>query len=333
MKENWSECLGKKQIIECPVEESTSPQKSGSPSKSGSSTFENGQKDTTLTKHNGGASSSLSHSQSAPTENSAKHDNKDTGASSELTHESQNGGKDGDDTKAKPHPESQHSSQSLLSEDDEDMEGNDSKLEAEEKNETEKEDPQPDSQSSMSEDPKKLEAAKEAEDNNQSDNDDAKQPDVDKDEQMSSKDEEEEEEEADKDEATQQKSWKVGLYKKYRHFESSAIHMEQAIEPTVGRQNEESLSNLLTNCAESLASSYLTANEFMDASQQCENEIEKTTSEMEKVLDTMFPARGKKKNVVTSDQSEDLQQRIEDLMASRRETVAAKLALLMIPKK
>jgi len=339
MKENWSACLGKKQIIECPVEEATSPQKSGSPSKSGSSTFENGQKDTTFTKHNG-ASSSLSHSQSAPTENgansSSKHESKDTGASSELTHESQqNGRKDCDDTKAKLHPESQHSSQSLLSEDDEDMEGNDSKLEAVEKNETEK-DPQPDSQSSMSEDPKKLEAAKEAENNNQSDNGDLKQPAVDKDEQMASKEEEEEgEEEADKgdDKGTEQKSWKVGLYKKYRHFESSAIHMEQAMAPTVERQNEESMSNLITNCAESLSSSYLTANEFMDASQQCENEIEKTTSEMEHVLETMFPARGKKKNVVTSDQSEDLQRRIEDLMASRRETVAAKLALLMTPKR
>ena len=338
LKENWSVCLGKKQIIECPVEESTSPQKSGSPSKSGSSTFENGQKDSSLIKHNG-ASSSLSHSQSAPTENgassSSKHESKDTGASSELSHESQNGRKDGDDTKAKPHPESQHSSQSLLSENDEDIDGNDSKLEAVEKNETEKENPQPDSQSSMSEDPKKLEAAKDAENNSQSETIDAKQPADDKDEQMASKEEGEEEEEADKgdDKGTEQKSWKVGLYKKYRNFESSAIHIEQAIEPTVGRQNEESLSNLLTNCAESLASSYLTANEFMDASQQCENEIEKTTSEMEKVLDTMFPARGKKKNVVTSDQSEDLQQRIEDLMASRRETVAAKLALLMIPKK
>jgi len=336
MKENWSACLGKKQIIECPVEESTSPQKSGSPSKSGSSAFENGQKDTTFTKHNGGASSSLSHSQSAPTENgassSSKHDSKDTGASSELTNESQqNGGKDGDDTKAKPHPESQHSSQSLLSEDDEDMEGNDSKLEAAEKNEAGKE-PLPDSQSSMSEDPKKLEAAKEAEDNNQSETIDTKQPAVDKDEQMASKEEVAEEEEEEK-EATEQKSWKVGLYKKFRHFESSAIHMEQAIEPTVGRQNEESMSNLLTNCAESLSSSYFTANEFMDASQQCENEIEKTTSEMEQVLETMFPARGKKKSVVTTDQSENLQQRIEDLMASRRETVAAKLALLMTPKR
>jgi len=339
MKENWSACLGKKQIIECPVEESTSPQKSGSPSKSGSSTFENGQKDASITTKHNGASSSLSHSQSAPTENgtsSSKHDSKDTGASSELTNESQqNGGKDGDDTKAKPHPESQHSSQSLLSEDDEDMEGNDSKLEAAEKNEAGKE-PLPDSQSSMSEDPKKLEAAKEAEDNNnQSDYGDSKQPDVDKDEQMVSKEGGEEEEEVGKeDEATEQKSWKVGLYKKFRHFESSAIHMEQAIEPTtVGRQNDESMSNLLTNCAESLSISYLTANEFMDASQQCENEIEKTTSEMEQVLETMFPARGKKKNVVTSDQSENLQQRIEDLMASRRETVAAKLALLMTPKR
>mmetsp|Transcript_11464 Transcript_11464/g.21223 ORF Transcript_11464/g.21223 Transcript_11464/m.21223 type:complete len:687 (-) Transcript_11464:77-2137(-) len=137
-------------------------------------------------------------------------------------------------------------------------------------------------------------------------------------------------------ENTNSHSWKDGIYNKYHLFETSANHMERAMDPatlsTQNQQNGASMSHL-TLCAESLSSSYLTANEFMNTSQQCENDIEDVTSEMERVLEKMFPARGRKSNAVASGQSEDFQERIEELMTLRKEAVAAKFALLMTPKR
>ena len=53
------------------------------------------------------------------------------------------------------------------------------------------------------------------------------------------------------------------------------------------------------------------------------------------MLDTMFPARGKKAVGDTDDHenNEDLQRRMEELVALRREAVASKFALLMTPKR
>lgn len=137
---------------------------------------------------------------------------------------------------------------------------------------------------------------------------------------------------ASEDKASDQELWKDRLYESYHQSEMSAIHMEKALKY---KENNMSSNFCLTHCAESLASSYLTANELMGASQQCENEIQNTTTEMENVLDTMFPARGKKAVGDTDDHenNEDLQRRMEELVALRREAVASKFALLMTPKR
>lgn len=136
-----------------------------------------------------------------------------------------------------------------------------------------------------------------------------------------------------------------GISDKYRLFEASSIHLERAMTaPATTKASSSSqyrrgsegggMSSNLTLCAESLARSYMSASEFAHNSEECENDIESMTSEMEGVLDRMFPARGgRKSSAVACDDGEDCQRRIEELMSLRKEAVSAKLALLMTPKR
>ena len=135
-------------------------------------------------------------------------------------------------------------------------------------------------------------------------------------------------------------SWKDDIYSKYQQFQKSTLYMEIAMDPAANTSQHDkkgaNMSQPLTSCAETLSSSYLTAKEFMNTSQLCEEEIESSTTEMEGLLEKMFPARpvrGRNRNAVTLDQSEDCQSRIEELMKFRKEAVAAKFALLMTPKR
>ena len=130
--------------------------------------------------------------------------------------------------------------------------------------------------------------------------------------------------------------WKDDLYKKYHLFDTSAQHMERAMDPVAllpqHQPNGTSISHL-TSCAQSLSSSYLIANDFMKFSQLCENDIDNVTSEIDKVLEKMFPPRRKKVSAEAMDESKDFQSRVEELMTLRKEAVAAKFALLMTPKR
>jgi hypothetical protein len=75
--------------------------------------------------------------------------------------------------------------------------------------------------------------------------------------------------------------------------------------------------------------------EFTMSCQECEDDIARITTELESVLDMMFPARsGRKSNeALTFEKSGEYQRKIEELMLSRKEAVAAKLALLLLPKR
>lgn len=142
-----------------------------------------------------------------------------------------------------------------------------------------------------------------------------------------------EEDGEDNDGSANSQPWRDDIFNKYHLFETSAAHIERAMPPASNSSSPHPHPHL-TFAAESLSSSYLTANEFMHASQHCENDVQNATSEMNKLLDKMFPARGRKSNdAATSDNSEDYQKRVEELMNLRREAVAAKLALLMTPKR
>jgi hypothetical protein len=73
--------------------------------------------------------------------------------------------------------------------------------------------------------------------------------------------------------------------------------------------------------------------EFKERCQQFEDDIGHATSMMEKALEQLFPARGKKlASVTTTGQCAELISAIEELLSSQKEAVTAKLALLMIPK-
>jgi len=297
LEEDWSHCLGGKDgAVPSTV---PSPQKS-TPSKTTiSSDFEHGQNEHTP-KKNG---SSQSHS-AKNGDNGKKNDDEEKidapNESSEITHESEQHEKDDD-------AEMTDGQDSLFEEPGEN--GSDQKATNKELD---------------------IESNKESNKNgaNQLD-DDAKKKEL-----------EEEGASEDKDN-TNPRSWKEDIYNKYHLFETSAIHMERALDPKTqsSQQGGTSTSSHLALAAQTLSESYLTTNEFVNASQQCEDEIENVTLDMEKVLEKMFPARGRKSNAVRTsvhddgNEEEDFQTRIEELMALRKEAVAAKLALLMTPKR
>lgn len=74
--------------------------------------------------------------------------------------------------------------------------------------------------------------------------------------------------------------------------------------------------------------------EFKEQCQQSEDAIVNATTEIEAVLEKLFPARGKKMtSIPTTGQSAESITSIEELLSTRKEAIAAKLALLMIPKR
>lgn len=129
----------------------------------------------------------------------------------------------------------------------------------------------------------------------------------------------------------QQQLWKDEICERYKSFEESVNHMGKAIECSALA----AASHHLTSCAESLSDSFLSMNEFTIRSQECEDEIDRITTELESVLDMMFPARGERKvnEALTKEKSSEFQRKVEELVLLRKEAVAAKFALLMMPKR
>lgn len=291
LDEDWSYCLGKRNLIEC-TSAAPSPQKSSTPSKSGtgssSTNFEHGQKDQAP------KDGSQQNSTTAENGSDGKSDSieKTNGSNdpSELTHESQN---DGDEQLSESQPASFW---------DESVKGD--------KHEADTGEDNPDAEKAMQ--------CRQGE-TDQLDSDDEKHAGEDTN--------------ASVHETAAQLTWKDEVYKKYRQFATSVQHAERSINAGLPHKQSQPDASHLTSCAGTLSSSYLTSNEFIDASQQCEREIEDTTSEMEDLLEKMFPSRGRKSSAVTSGQCEHFQQRIEELLSLRREAVAAKFALLMTPKR
>jgi len=128
----------------------------------------------------------------------------------------------------------------------------------------------------------------------------------------------------------------LSIMKKHAQFEASALHMEKCLDPVaVHSQDQQNItsSSHLTSCANSLSRSYLTANELMEFAQLCENDIKNVAFDIDKILDKMFPPRRKKSCAEALYESKDIQSEVEELMTLRKETVAAKYALLMTPKR
>ena len=301
LEEDWSQCLNKNNTIECPGSTTTTPQKSSSPSKTGSSstTFEQGQKEQPSLKNNGSSSQSHSAQQNGATNDDHKDAEKHTNGTdpSELTHET--------------HETSQESSVGPKP-----AENNDEDVE------------------SINEDLVNSPSVSKwhQSGNGGTGNENGKK-------QMGGSGEKMAEEDTNDtaDDKANHPSWRDTVIDKYHSFEKSAAYMEKAMDSTalLSQQHQKKGTGIskLTSCAKSLSNSYLSTTEFMDISQQCENTIEDATTEMEELLDKMFPARGRKGTAVTASDSENCQTRIEELMRLRKEAVAAKFAMLMIPKR
>ncbi|KAL7441591.1 hypothetical protein ACHAXH_010024 [Discostella pseudostelligera] len=131
--------------------------------------------------------------------------------------------------------------------------------------------------------------------------------------------------------ANQHQLWKDELCKKYKSYDQSATHMDKAMEAKTFAVSTQHL----TSCADSLSASYLSINEFTTRSQECEDDVNRISTELESVLDMMFPARGGRKSneALTYEKSREFQLKIEELVSLRKEAVAEKLALLLMPKR
>jgi cysteinyl-tRNA synthetase len=143
------------------------------------------------------------------------------------------------------------------------------------------------------------------------------------------------------DAANNEQSWQNNIYNKYLLFQTSAVQMELA-NPVAAplhhhHSPDVSMKTRLTSCADMLASSYLTVKEFKEQCQQSEDAIVNATTEIDAVLESLFPARGKKMtSIPTTGQqrrSTESTKSIDELLSTRKEAIAAKLALLMIPKR
>mmetsp|Transcript_37784 Transcript_37784/g.85019 ORF Transcript_37784/g.85019 Transcript_37784/m.85019 type:complete len:688 (-) Transcript_37784:121-2184(-) len=109
------------------------------------------------------------------------------------------------------------------------------------------------------------------------------------------------------------------IVSKYRQFEDSSLQMDAAV------QNKSSRAGM-SQCAQSLSESYMTMEEFKTATENCEADIQWVTVEMEQSLTGLRSKRG--------DDADDVDPtRIEELMRRRKKAVAAKVALLLIPKR
>ena len=89
----------------------------------------------------------------------------------------------------------------------------------------------------------------------------------------------------------------------------------------------------LTRAAQSLSSSYLSARELIDMSSQSEDDITAATTGIEKEIERIFPGRGSKKPAGNPTDLGNFREKIDHLLRLRKESIDAKLALLLTPKR
>ena len=119
---------------------------------------------------------------------------------------------------------------------------------------------------------------------------------------------------------------------KRHHFDNSWSQIQESA------RNSNSHA-LLTSCAQSLERSYCNPSQHATFSEQCDLDIETTTGEVETWLEEMMPSRGRAGSRVSTPSrlssdggTVDHEQRINDLLMKRKEAVAAKYALFLVPK-
>lgn len=98
--------------------------------------------------------------------------------------------------------------------------------------------------------------------------------------------------------------------------------------------------SLLTESAENLAGSYLSSEATSILAHQCDQQMERISSDMEVALEQMIPARGRSvesrkspsKSKINHDDDVSLR-KIEELQRMHKETMAVKYAMLLCPKR
>jgi len=141
------------------------------------------------------------------------------------------------------------------------------------------------------------------------------------------------------DDANNELSWLINTCNKYHLFQTSAVQMELVNPVAIPLHHHSpvvSMKTSLTSCADMLTNSYMTVKEFKEQCQQSEDAIVNATTEIDTVLESLFPARGKKMTsipITSQQRSTESITSIDELLSKRKEAIAAKLALLMIPKR
>jgi hypothetical protein len=139
-----------------------------------------------------------------------------------------------------------------------------------------------------------------------------------------------------KEEQNAEHSWKHELQNKRCDFDASWTSVQKAMHnkttETQTKQDSVCVSHL-TRAALSLSSSYLTPKELFDKSSQCEGDIEAATKGIENEIERIFPGRGSRKPTGNPTDLGNFKEKIEHLLRLRKESVDAKLALLLTPKR
>jgi hypothetical protein len=117
---------------------------------------------------------------------------------------------------------------------------------------------------------------------------------------------------------------------KRRDFDNSWSHLNESM-------SSNGKSTPLTSCAHLLASSYCDPKQLVSYNDQCDAEIEHDTGEIQDLIETVMPVRGRvhdsRVSTPARGSSVDIEQNIHDLLLARKKAVAAKYALLFMPKR
>lgn len=130
-------------------------------------------------------------------------------------------------------------------------------------------------------------------------------------------------------------SWQHELLNKRCSFDASWSSVQKTmhnISTHTQTMQDGKVSNL-TRAAQLLSLSYLSPQELVDMKSQSEDNITAATTGIEKEIERIFPGRGSRKPTGKPTDLGKFREKIEHLLRLRKESVDAKIALLLTPKR
>jgi hypothetical protein len=111
-----------------------------------------------------------------------------------------------------------------------------------------------------------------------------------------------------------------------QYFDQSWSQIQESV------SNDGNLSNL-TTCAQHQARSYCNHKQHAIFDEQADVEIENATNKIQLLIETMVPARGRGNDCKMTTSGTENEQSIDDLLSVRKDAIAAKYALFLVPKR